>query len=357
MRTDTNKIALRAIRTLLRGATPFEIDVGATKVSCSVSAISAAPWPADLDGANEAEDGPWPGGVAVACGWTGGTCRLLVEIYRWTAGQYAHDLCVEVRTERNSAVIFVNVSNELEDAQDGVPIKLPVRFHITKRKTRASEEVAEVLNAGMREMLAGTQVPILGKNTAELCEVEAPGGDVQPAAELVFRRLIQLALLKLDFIDRGGTADRGAPLVDLGRWLTPEQLAALGREISDDDAEIEEAGVGAPRFWAGGFGDPARLATFKVENHWQIGWKRDNPKPAAQRTWKRFAGIRVGDYFAIKGLGGASDLVVHYVGEVIAVDSQGGKLALKPLPITAYRGPHADNNRRLRRLTAIVAHP
>jgi Cdc6-like AAA superfamily ATPase len=334
MRTDANKIALRTIHALIGGAKPFEIEAGATKVSCSMTAIPAGPWPASLDGVIEAEDGPWPGGVAVDCRWTDGAARLVVEVYRWTAGEYVHDLCVRVRTERNREVILVNVSNELEDAEDGIPIKLGVRFFVTKRKTRVSDEVTEALNAGMREMLARSQVPILGKNTAELCEVEAPSGTVHPAAEAVFRRLVQLALLKLDFIDRSRTTERGKPIVELGRWLTSDQLAAADHEPDDDEAEDAVA----RRYWAGGFSERTRLAKFKAENYWQIGWKRDSDKPAAQRTWKRFAGIRVGDYFAIKGLGGTNDLVVHYVGEVVSVDPHDGRLALRPLPLANYKG-------------------
>src|SRR3569832_1202053 len=197
MRADSNKIALRAIRNVLAGAKPFEIDIGSAKVTCSVTSLAQEPWPADAGGLVEAEDGPWPAGVAVDCGWVEGSCRLLVEAYRWTSGEYIHDPCFRVRT-KNREINFVNVGNELEDAEDGSWVKLGVRFFVTKPKSHVSDDIAELLNAGMRETLSNSQLPILGRNTAELCAIEVPSGALQPSADQVFRRLVQLALLKMD---------------------------------------------------------------------------------------------------------------------------------------------------------------
>jgi hypothetical protein len=340
MRTDANKIALRAIRALLGGGKPFEIDVGATRISCSMTAVPAEPWPAGIGGLVEGDDGPWPGAVAIECRWADGSCRLVVEIDRWRSGVYLHDLCVRVRTEKRE-VIFVNVSNELEDALDGRPVKLGVRFYVTKRKTHVSQEIADALNAGMRDALAESEIPILGKNTAELCEVEVPEGTLLPSAELVFRRLIHLALLKIDFIDRRRTVERGKPIVDLDRWLTTDQIRAV-RDDDVEDAEIEANATGERQYWAGGFGEPTRLEKFVAENSWQIGWKRTSDKPAAKKAWKMFAGVKPGDYFAIKGLGGkydlADDLTVHYIGEVVSVDQEEGRLALQPLTLPHFNG-------------------
>lgn len=238
MRTDTHKVAIRAIRNLLAGAKLFEVDAGATKVTCSMAAVPPERWPTGAEGLIEVEDGPWPGGVAVDCRWSEGECRLFVELYRWTSSGYLGDLCIRVRTDQNREVIFVNVSNKLKEAEDGSAAKLGVRFHVNKRK-KWSPELADALNKGMRDTLAASRLPILGKNTAELCEVEVPGGALLPSAEGVFRRLIQLALLKLDFIDRRRTVDRGRPIVDLGRWLTRDQLQVTVPE--DDDSDSTDA--------------------------------------------------------------------------------------------------------------------
>jgi hypothetical protein len=79
MRLDTNKIALRAIRTLLGGAKPFEVDAGATKVTCSMTAVPPEAWPTGAEELVETEDVPWPSSVAVDCRWNEGACRLMVE--------------------------------------------------------------------------------------------------------------------------------------------------------------------------------------------------------------------------------------------------------------------------------------
>lgn len=334
MRTDSNKIALRAIRTLLDSARPFEIDVNATKVACGVTLGHIAPWPARGGGLVESEDGPWPRSVTVDCRWSQGHCELVVDIFRWASGVYLHDLCVNVVTDQGREVIFVNVSNELEDAEDGKPVKLGVRFFVTKRKSHVSSEIAAAINDGMRAVLADSQMPFIGKNTAELCELEVPSGAVLPAPEVVFRRLIQLALLKLDFIDRRRTPDRGTPLVDLGKWLTPSQISSIPEEVRDDDVEL---GTGR-NYWAAGFTEATRLEKFKAGNYWQMGWKRSSDNAAAKLAWKWFDGIKPGDYLAIKGLGGKNDLAVHYVGEVLSIEPVEGRVELRPLPLPLYKG-------------------
>lgn len=334
MRTDANKIALRAIRSLLSGARPFEIEVGANKVACSVSVREATPWPASIGGLDEHEDRPWPRSVAVDCRWTEGSCRLIVDPYYWDSGIYLHDLCITVHIDQGREIVFVNVSNELEDAEDGKPVKLKVRFYVTKRKSHVSEEVAAALNEGMRAVLAQSLLPIIGKNTAELCEVDVPSGAVLPSPEIVFRRLIQLALLKIDFIDRRRTPERGTPLVELGEWLTPGQLITVPDEVEDEDVEL----AAGRNYWAGGITDSARVEKFKSGNYWQMSWKRTNEKAAAKKAWKWFDGIKVGDYFAIKSLGGKNDLVVHYLGAVRSIDATEGRLQLEPLARPLYKG-------------------
>src|SRR5688500_15971674 len=98
MRADANKIALRAIRQLLASANPFDIQVGTTKVTCSVTPLLQETWPSAAGGLDPADDGPWPRGVTVDARWIEGKCRLVVEAYRWPTGIYLDDLCIDVRT-------------------------------------------------------------------------------------------------------------------------------------------------------------------------------------------------------------------------------------------------------------------
>src|SRR6187402_714045 len=95
IRTDASKVSLEAIRSLLSGAHPFDLVIGDVNVSCAVSAMPAAPWPAALhDLALGTDDPAWPSGVSVGCTWPGGQCRLIVDAFYWPRGKYLHDLCV-----------------------------------------------------------------------------------------------------------------------------------------------------------------------------------------------------------------------------------------------------------------------
>jgi hypothetical protein len=243
MRTDANKVSLKAIRNLLSGARPFELLIGDVSTSCTVSALPVAPWPAALHDLTLDTDEPaWPGGVCVGCTWPGGQCRLIVDLFYWPKGKYLHDLCVRARTERR-AVVFINVAKELKRTLDGGKAKLKARFFATKRKAHLSAGTAERLNTGLRDVLRDSRLPIISNSVAELCEVEAPSGVLLPSAEVAFRRLIHLALLKLELIDRRGARERGKPLLDLARWLTPEDLVATAaheEEVIAAEAELEE---------------------------------------------------------------------------------------------------------------------
>ncbi len=334
MRTDANALALRAIREILEAARPAEVDVHGTKVTIKAALSGARPWPGDITGLNETEDGPWPRKVDVDCTWEKGACKFEVDIYFWPAGAYRHDLCVNVITDQRREVVFVNLSNEIDKAADGTLVRPGVRFWLTKRKSHVAEAIVSGLNKGLGEVLAEAQLPVVGKNTAQLCELEVPGGALHPSAENVFARLIQLALLKLDFIDRKRTAARGKPLVDLTAWLTADELKQVPDDVDDDEIDL----AAGRNYWAGGVPDSMDVADFKAKHYWQMGWKRMSTKSAALTAWKWFDGIKPGDYLAIKGMGGRNDLVIHYVGEVKAIDAQNGRLDLAPISIPLYKG-------------------
>lgn len=340
MRTDANKIAMKALRSLFGAVQPFELDVSGTRVTCSMSPGTTMAWPASITGLTRDQDGPaWIPGLAVDCAWAGGKCRLFVEVNYWTSGVYLHDLCLRVRTDRRE-IVFVNVSNEIEKSDDGGRATLGVRFFVTKRRTQNKAGVADKLNVGMRDLLRESKLPILGDSTAELCDIEVPSGELVPAPDVTFRRLMHLALLKLDFIDRRRIRDRGQSLVELSRWLSADELmvSATSEGDDDDDDEHEAPEDGVRQYWAGGFPEPASLEKFLAGNYWKIAWPRDSDDPAAKRTWKRFAQIRRGDYFAIKGYGGTHDLVIHLIGEVDDIDAEGGRVQLRPLDVPHYKG-------------------
>jgi len=99
---------------------------------------------------------------------------------------------------------------------------------------------------------------------------------------------------------------------------------------------------GNKQYWAGGFqwGNTSKLEEFIQGNFWQLGWDKTEPNPAAKKNWDYFQHVKVGDEFAIKGLGGRNDLRVHYIGEVTS-KTEDGVLKLQKLdrPLYKDKGP------------------
>lgn len=100
-----------------------------------------------------------------------------------------------------------------------------------------------------------------------------------------------------------------------------------------------ESSTPVKQYWAGGayWSGTSKVAEFTQGNFWQIGWDKEETKPAAKQTWDRFEHVNVGDEFAIKGLGGQYDLVIYYVGEVLEKTDE-GILRLKPIDRPLYKG-------------------
>lgn len=121
-----------------------------------------------------------------------------------------------------------------------------------------------------------------------------------------------------------------------------EKLGVDYPKISRNAWEQSSSEVPPPvkmQYWAGGayWDGTSKVEEFKQGNFWQIGWDKEEKKPAAKETWDRFEHVNVGDEFAIKGLGGQYDLVVYYVGEVLE-KTDDGILRLKKIDRPLYRG-------------------
>jgi 5-methylcytosine-specific restriction protein B len=342
MRSDANKIGLQAIRSVLDGAKPFDIDIGDKKVTAALSREDAKPWPErGLQGLEAASSGPlWPAPVLVTCQWDGGKCTLRVSASYWrTKGRHRHQVAFRVRVvETRRTLLWITVPTAIGDAVDGKTVKVQAALSTFKRKDDDLPELGQKLNSAMREVAQESKLPLVSAANAEVCDIEIPSAAVLPSAEIVFKRLVHLALLKLDFVDRGTSAQaRGKPLIDLDRWeISAEQLAEL-QDDEDEDGERDEA-PGTRRYWGGGFGERDRLASFLEKSYWQINWARDAKELAAKRTWRRFAEVQIGDWFVIKGYGGTHDLVAHLVGEVTTVDAEQGRVDLKRLDIPLFKG-------------------
>jgi AAA domain (dynein-related subfamily) len=157
---------------------------------------------------------------------------------------------------------------------------------------------------------------------------------------------LSLDVVMRDYLTRKGLA---VNVADSQSYKT--LLQAVKTRFGADFAALShaawlEANAETPHYWAGGstWGDESKADEFIAGNFWEIGWEKDEDDPAAKRTWKLFEDVKVGDEFAIKGLGGRYDLRVYYIGKIIE-KSEDGTLKLQKLdrPLFRGKGPKGTN--------------
>ncbi len=266
MRNDGNEIALRVIGSILDAARPFSISIEGKNVACTVGRAAAGPWPEKgVKNVARPAGGLWLAPVDVTCDWTGGRCVFRFEAAVAGGEKYAQDVAALVRLrDRYQQLVWFNLGSPLQKLQDGE--RLPLRLGITlaKRKTTVAPVVADRLNEAARTLLDASTLERLSPWSALGGHVEVPSGALAPEPGEVFQRFIHVALMKLDFIDRDPRAkERGAPLVDIGRWeLRAEELPGADEDADDDEEEEGEPDADGRRYWAGGFGEAARLRQF-----------------------------------------------------------------------------------------------
>lgn len=323
-----NRVAFAVVKKVLAAAHPFEVTVAGTPVRVTLGARENAEWPWPVPGLDPEMDGPWPANLTVRCEWEGGN----VELFLTAGGNRPKRAMVVIATRftaKGTPLAATNVASSLV-ASEEPEVAVPNWFFLKKQ---GAGEAQKALNKKLRGIFAESGLPLLGESAVELFTVRVEDSAVRPSAESAFERIVHISLLKLDFFSRGRrAAKRGRALID---------LAALGLKVNgSDEGEDEGTDDDERRYWAGGFGEPERLARFKEQHVWEIGWARDADTKGARQAWKHFDEVSVGDWFAIKGFGGDYQLVVHQLGEVTAVDADEGRLELKPLSGRGlYKGP------------------
>ena len=328
-RVNANRLALRVLREILDAARPVEVKVADRPVQLQITRRPQPDWPtANLPGVAEAEDGPWPAGVDVRCEWEGGAVELGMEAVCSRRSQVSIRITLGSRN-----FVWITAAAALEGAKDGAEESINAGVMVLSRKTsKAQEQQREALAEAMRDAVSASGMPMLAKSKVEICTVVVPEGEIRPSAEVAFRRLARTALYKLDFVAPDPKRSRGVPLIDTAG------LAPLTGDLEEDADATEDS---SPRqYWAGGFmwGSTSKLEEFRSGDYWQVGWRRDSAEAPARTTWRRFEKIQPGDWFAIKGLGGNHDLVIHHIGEVLDVEPDAGRVTLRARPGPHYKG-------------------
>ncbi|WP_437854487.1 AAA family ATPase [Sorangium sp. So ce363] len=218
-RPDANRIALRALRSLLDAAAPMDLTVEARPVQVAVERLPAAPWPArGLEGLDQAVDGPLPRAVRLRCTWPGGSTELLFSVAWWqTMGAYRHLVGIKVNVvSTNREILWTTVALRLRDRLDGEVVPVPAAFSTSRRRDEDSEEAFRQRSLPLKGAVERAGLPLVSPWNMEAFAVRLPDGEVVPSPEEGFRRLAHLALLKLPFFLRDGEGGiEGEPLFDL----------------------------------------------------------------------------------------------------------------------------------------------
>lgn len=342
-RADANKLALSIIRTILSAAHTTKLDIAGVPVEVSLAGREAKGWPrATLRGLDEEQDGPWPEPVLLDCSWPGGKVPLVIEGSFWKTrdADKRHRCAIAVQlASRQRQLVWITLAADIEKAGDGALVPFGAKVTLFKRAGLQRQG----WRTALKELVAASGMPMRTRHTVAVFEARLPTAEVLPSPEVAFRRLLRVALFKLDFVDPDRSQARGV-LVD-----APKLAAALPNRQDEDEGEDEdededpsgpEISSRAPRYWAGGFlwDGESQLERFKQGNYWQLGWSQDAQQQAARTSWRRFGEIEAGDFFAIKGYGGSHDLVIHHLGVVRALDPDKGRVELEVLDRPLYRG-------------------
>lgn len=321
-------IALEACRKILEAAKSTTLTVDGTQVTVEVGAPQPREWPTKPPaGLDETQHGPWPPFMPIHATWPAGEAHLVMFANPRNAAIRVREV---INGARKAMLLHTNVATLVGPLDDGS--EAAVHAYVTLRlRKQVDPKINSRLNKALKQLAKDSGLPLLSASSVEAFRISVPDGDIKPDPETAFKRLLHVALLKLDFFSRTKRARdaRKGPLIDLEKLgISSEEADTVAGESDEEDSRA---------YWAGGFGDAARLEQFLGNDEWQIGWDKDSDKPAGKTTWERFADVSVGDWFAIKGLGGSHDLRVHYVGEVTAIDAEQGHLTLEKLDVPLYQ--------------------
>jgi MoxR-like ATPase len=239
---DANRIALKAVRTILDAAEPFEISIGDTKIIVATQRLPAEPWPADIWGLDERYDGPWPQPVLFDCSWQHGKTQIIASAER--AGGKYRDLVSILLSPRlaSQQLVWLNIAAMLrKDVIDEVSFE--AWFSLSTRIPDDQEEKLRRARrvAAVKGLVKQSGLPLATEATMNAFSVTVPDGRVLPSPALALRRLAHLAVLKLPFwMKRQRDVINGEPYIDPDdpTWTASEpdekrafeQAMALGSE-------------------------------------------------------------------------------------------------------------------------------
>jgi MoxR-like ATPase len=240
-RPDANRVALRAIRTILDAAAPLNITVEGVPVEVKVERLPSARWPPrGLEGLDEVTDGPLPRAVRAQCTWLGGSTELLFSVGWWqTKSNYRHLTGIRTTVDATGQEIgWITVALRIRGHQDGEIVPIPAAFAPFKREGEDADEVMARIAYPLQAAVERAKLPRTSPWYVEAFSIRLPSGDIEPSGAEGFKRLVHLALLKLPFFvrgDQGGVV--GKPPFDIekikAKKTATAEIAVKSTSFSD----------------------------------------------------------------------------------------------------------------------------
>lgn len=219
-RSDANRIALNAASLILKAARPMTLEVNGYAIKVVSERLASPRWPqVQLDGIDEAQDGPWPAPVQLDCTWESGTCRLQMDATHWRPRKLksrSHKVSLKVSApETGKESVWITTAMHIREARDGQQVSV---WASPSLRSRSSEfkGIRDAMNNTIYGIVDACGLPKLSRARVAAFDLQIPGGGLSPSPEQVFQHLVHLALIKLPFLDRGDVrVIHGRPYIEV----------------------------------------------------------------------------------------------------------------------------------------------
>jgi energy-coupling factor transporter ATP-binding protein EcfA2 len=219
---QANRIALKALRSVLEAAHPFEASVAGAAIRVTARMQDVA-WPHGPHELDETTDGPWPKTALLDCAWQTGRVALEARAMFWRgSGRYKGHLGLQVvTTPLNREVMWTSVTQRILSSDPAHAVTIPVSLTLFAREgEKDTERLMHTLIQQTRELGLEPQA----RTRFRLFDIWPAKALLEPPPPEAFERVVKASLVKLPYVVRGEDSDvEGKLFVDIDR-IRPSPL-------------------------------------------------------------------------------------------------------------------------------------
>lgn len=246
-RSDANRIALKATRSILGAAHDFSFALAGKLISVKCTAQPQPAWKA-TEGLDEIADQPWPAPITLEVAWEGGSSRLQMSCETWSKSpQHRNAISLNISIPASGrSLLWVTIAPTLSDVQDGRSVVIAGSVTPSKCEEDEDPTVHSGFGEALRALVANTSVPFRTPGYAQLGEIHVPTGEVTPSARTTFERVVTVAVIKHPWFERRAqTGFSGSPYVEVPFVKRPagEKQAAETKPTAEVPHTAKWAGI------------------------------------------------------------------------------------------------------------------